>query len=433
MKAWKTLALIAILGFSLVSCSSDSSVTVVISDDDLLGDVSNGPALVGAGINGFGEWVAAGSQGIGYGSGTRTDFNMISMGTGSTDADRAMDINDNGNFIAAFENGIYFGDVGGALTQVAVMNNGRFIAAAINENNTWLVASEDGVYIGIGPSEPTFLDYVNNVGEFSHCALNDYDELVAAGSLQVLYGYIDDEGVVQLFSYDPVSVSTDAVWTDINDYGEFIATGTLQTLLGLADGAKSAVTRIVRKSGKPAVKPEGKAVPLSVKSAAAGGSLKVNRHYKAWFLSHDSRLQVAKAQPIYHSCAINNYGEYVAAGDDYLLHNDTEYNPVTAWNEMVAVDINDLDQWVAAGTEGLYVDGAYMIDGMGVGDYLALKQDMDGNFVFCTSYSSYHYNATTGSLIDDGPVADRGFPVSADLENRKWIAVGNYGVLLWNY
>jgi len=48
---------------------------------------------------------------------------------------------------------------------------------------------------------------------------------VVTGSLQVLYGYVDGDGNVNLYSSDPVSVYYDMPGVDINEFGEFIATG----------------------------------------------------------------------------------------------------------------------------------------------------------------------------------------------------------------
>jgi len=426
----------AILLVLQLSCSSNSyvDVGVNIGGDDLLGDVSDGSAFVGASMNSYGEWVAAGSQGIAFGSGNRVDFNIIPMNTGHVDSDRAIALNDNGNFIAAFENGIYFGDISGVLTRVYDNVNGTFISVAINNNDTWLVSSEDGVYIGSGADAPVFLDYVNNVGEFSHCSLNEYDEFVAAGSLQVLYGYIDDQNVVQLTSYDPVSVFNDSVWTDINGYGDFIATGGLNTLLGLTNGTKNITPRRVRKKSLKVPEVTGTDVPVVVPKTLKGVKYTVNRHYKAWFQTHKTRKKVAKTAAAYHSCAINNYTDYVAAGDDYLVYNDDQsFNPVTALGEMVAVDINDSGDWIAVGTDGIFLNNIFQYDGMGLGDFLTAKLSEEGNFIVCTSLSTYHYNAASGYLVDDGPVADRGNPVAADIYGPRWIAVGNYGVLLWNY
>jgi len=434
--------LFILIGFTVMfamlqlSCSSNSyvDVGVNIGSNDLLGDVSSGSAYVGASMNTYGEWVAAGSQGIAFGSGNRSDFNLIPMSTGQADSDRAIALNDNGNFVAAFEHGIYFCDVSGAVTKIFDNVNGTFISVAINNNDTWLVSSEDGVYIGSGAQAPVFLDYVNNIGEFSHCSLNEYDEFVAAGSLQVLYGYIDDQDVVQLISYDPVSVFNDSVWTDINGYGDFVATGGINTLLGLTNGTKQVNPRLVRKAVSKAVKATGSSVPFVVPESPKNAKYTVNRHYKAWFLTHKTRKKVAKAAAVYHSCAINNYTDYVAAGDDYLVYNDNQnFNPVTAPGEMVAVDINDVGDWIAVGTDGIFLNNMFQYDGMGLGDFLTAKMSEEGNFIVCTSYSTYHYNAATGYLIDDGPVADRGNPVAADIYGPRWIAVGNYGVLLWNY
>ncbi|MCK5878869.1 MAG: hypothetical protein KAH24_03760 [Holophagae bacterium] len=426
----------AMLTMLQLSCSSNSYVDVGINigDDDLIGDVSTGSAFVGASINTYGEWVAAGSMGIGFGSGSAVDFNLIPMNTGQIYSDRAIALNDNGNFISAFEDDIYFGDISGVLTKVYDNVNGTFISVAINNSDTWLVSSEDGVYIGSGAQAPVFLDYVNNLGEFSHCSLNGYDEFVAAGSLQVLYGYIDDHNVVQLISYDPVSVSNDSVWTDINSYGDFIATGGINTLLGLTDGTKQISPRLVRKAVAKTVKVAGTDVPVVVPETPKDAKYTVNRHYEAWFKIHKIRKKTEKASAAYHSCAMNNYTDYVAAGDDYIIYNDDQhFSLVTAPGEMVAVDINDIGDWIAVGTDGIYLDSQYLHDGMGLGDFLTAKMSEEGNFIVCTSYSSYHYNAATGYLIDDGPVADRGNPVAADIYGPRWVAVGNYGVLLWNY
>ncbi|NOY22987.1 MAG: hypothetical protein GXO70_05695 [Acidobacteria bacterium] len=435
-KVFILMGFAAILTILQLSCSSNSYVDVGlnIGDDDLIGDVSNGSAYVGASIDSYGEWVATGSQGIAFGSGNQVDFNIIPMNTGSVDSDRAIALNDNGNFIAAFENGIYFGDISGALTKVYDNVNGTFISVAINSNDTWLVSSEDGVYIGSGATEPLFLDYVNNVGEFSHCSLNEYDEFVAAGSLQVLYGYIDDQNVVQLTSYDPVSVSNDSVWTDINGYGDFVATGGINTLLGLTNGTKNITPKLARKASAKTVNVAGSDVPVVVPQTPKNAKYTVNRQYKAWFQTHKTRKKVLKAAAVYHSCAINNYTDYVASGDDYLIYNDDQsFNPVTAPGEMVVVDINDSGDWIAVGTDGIFLNNIFQYDGMGLGDFLTAKMSEEGNFIVCTSYSTYHYNAATGYLIDDGPVADRGYPVAADIYGPRWIAVGNYGVLLWNY
>ncbi len=431
------IGFLVMLGGWQISCSSGSHVDVGINigDNDLIGDVSSGAAFVGAAINSYGEWVAAGSRGIAFGNGTQTDFNLIPMGTGSVDSDRAIALNDNGDFIAAFEHGIYFGDVSGNLKKVYDNTNGTFINAAINNNGIWLVSSEDGVYIGSGPQAPVFLDYVNNIGEYSHCSLNNNDEFVAAGSLQVLYGYIDDQDTVQLTSYDPVSVSNDSVWTDINGNGDFVATGAINTLLGLTDGKKSIQTRLVRKISLKAVSEiAGADIPIVVPKAAKGAKYTVNYHYRAWYLTHKTRKKVTKEPTAFHSCAINNYTDYVAAGDDYLIYNDNQnFNLVTAPGEMVAVDINDSGDWIAVGTDGIFLNNVFQYDGMGLGDCLSAKMTEEGNFIVCTSYSTYHYRAATDTLIDDGPVADRGYPVAADIYGPRWIAVGNYGVLLWNY
>ena len=433
MKSLRLFGLAVILMLMQVSCSTDSSVTVVITDDDLIGDVSAGPALVGAAINGFGEWVATGSMGIAMGSGSATDFYLVLMGMGSNDADKAVDLNDNGNYILAIESAIYYGDLSGAMTQVYAGNNGSFIAADINNNDVWLVDSEDGLFIGGGNQEAVFLDYVNNIGEFSHCAINDYDEFIAAGSLQTLFGYVDSEGVVELFSYESVAVTNDSMWTDINDYGEFIATGTLTTLIGVSDAKGPKVNRVVRSGERAVSKARGESVQIKVPTVSSDARFVVHRNYTPYFESSKTRLKVSKALPMYHGCVINNYTEYVAAGDDYLLVNDVNFNPVTDYNQMVRVDLNDMGYWVAAGTYGLYVDGSYVLDAMNTGDYLALKQDAGGDYVYCTSQTVYDYSMTSDALINDGPIADYGYPVAADMEGRRWVAVGNYGILLWNY
>ncbi len=430
------MGLAVIFSMTQLSCSSSSHVDVGVNigDNDLIGDVSNGTAFVGASINSYGEWVAAGSRGIAYGNGNQTDFNLIPMDTGHPDSDRAIALNDNGNFIAAFEHGIYFGNLSGSLTKVYDNTNGTFITVAINNNDTWLVSSEDGVFIGSGNQAPVFLDYVNNVGEYSHCSLNDYDEFVAAGSLQVLYGYIDDQNVVQLTDYDPVSVSNDAVWTDININGDFVATGSINTLLGLTNGNKTITAKRVRKGGAKVAAVIGTDIPIRNHPVPKGAKYRVNRHYKAWFQTHKTRKKVHKEPTVFHSCAINRFADYVAGGDDYLIYNDDQsFSPVTAPGEMVAVDINDSGDWIAVGTDGIFLNNVFQYDGMGRGDILSAKMTEEGNFIVCTSYSTYHYNAANGYLVDDGPVADRGYPVAADIYGPRWIAVGNYGVLLWNY
>lgn len=431
---WKILGLAVLMGLLQLSCSSDSKVTVVISDDDLIADVSNGPAMVGVSINGFGEWAAAGSNGLAYGSGSAGDAVPVSLATGGENADRAIDLNDNGSFILAVENGIWFGDLNGTLIQVYAGNLGQFIVADINNNDIWVVASEDGVFIGGGAQEAVFLDYVNNLGEFSHCAINDYDEFVSAGSLRILYGFVDLEGVVQLYETDPVSIFQDAVASDINEYGEWIATGSLATTIGVVQELNSKVRSVLPRKKRDRVRsvPDTSEQPFTVPELSVG-KMAVNYHYEPAYRTMKTRKAVAKALPIYHDCAINNYAEYIMAGDEYLQLNDQAYDPITDYNQMVKVDLNDAGQWLAAGTYGLLVDGTNIYDGMDMGDYLALKQDESGNFVYCTSYSSYHYNVSTGNLIDDGPVADNGYPVAADMENGRWISVGNYGVLLWNY
>lgn len=434
MKALKLLVLALCLILIQLSCSSDSSdVNIIITDDDLVGDVSIGDGLVDADINRFGQWVASGNLGVGIGSGNRTDFSLLSAPMGSDMADKAIALNDNGNFVLAVESGIFFGDLNGQLVQVYAGNNGQFIQADINDNDIWLVASEDGLFIGSGTQEAIFLDYVNNLGEFSHCAINSYDEFVAAGSLQTLFGYVDTEGVVELFSYDSVSVFNDSVWTDINEFGEFIVTGSLDTLLGVADEKGSKVNRVVRSGEKKGVKASGTTVDIELPKVDSGGTWTVNHHYEPYYKRSSTRLKVNKALPIYHCCAINGYTEYVAAGDDYLLVNDVNYSPVTGYNEMVRVDLNDAGYWVAAGTYGLYADGDWLLDAMADGDWLALKQDDSGDYVYGTSVAIYDFSMITENLVNNGPVADFGYPVAADMENGRWVAVGNYGVLLWNY
>jgi len=422
---------------SMISCSSSSSTTIIIDDDDLTGDVSTGAAFVGSAINTYGEWVAAGSKGIAYGNGSNTDFNLIPMFTGDTDADRAVDINDNGNYVAGFQDGFYFGDTAGNLTQILEGNLGRFISAKINNNDMWVVTFEGGVYIGYGTSEPTSLDFVSNIGAFSHVSINDRDEFVIAGDIQVIYGYVDEEGYVNLFNYQPVSVYSDSVWTDINNYGEFIATGSLDTIVALSETKQKADYIFKNKRPVENKKLVNDNVPLrkiDIAKFEKKGKLKVKYNYTPYYKKTGTQKVYAKAvAPSFHSCAINNLGDYAAAGHDYLLVNDINYESVTLPFEMTAIDINDSGTWVVVGTEGLYYNGSYIYDVMNSGDFVSLKLDNSGDFICATSYSVYSYKYSTDSLVDNGPVADNGYPVWCDISGYRWVAVGNYGVLLWNY
>jgi hypothetical protein len=421
---------------SMLSCSSSSNSTIIIDGDDLIGDVSNGTAFVGTAINNYGEWVAAGSKGIGYGSGSETNFNLIPMFTGDTDADRSVDINDKGNFVAAFQDGFYFGDTAGNLTQILEGNLGRFISAKINNNDMWVVTFEGGAYIGYGTGEPASLDFVSNIGAFSHVSVNNRDEFVIAGDIQVLYGYVDEEGFVNLFNYQPVSIFSDSVWTDINEYGDFIATGSLDTILALS-GTKQKADYIFqnkrKNTNKKIANNNVSERKIDIAKFEKKGKLKVKYNYTPYYSTKGTQKVFAKAVPSFHSCAINNLGGYAATGHDYLLVNNTNYESVTLPFEMTAIDINDSGTWVVVGTEGLYYNGNYIYNVMNAGDFVSLKLDNTGDFICASSYSVYSYKYSTDSLIDNGPVSDNGYPVWCDIAGYKWIAVGNYGVLLWNY
>ncbi|MCK7474213.1 MAG: hypothetical protein MZV49_13215 [Rhodopseudomonas palustris] len=97
------------------------------------------------------------------------------------------------------------------------------------------------------------------------------------------------------------------------------------------------------------------------------------------------------------------------------------------------MDIDNHGDWIAAGTDGLYLNGRKIYRGVYMGDWLVLKFDDMRNFIYGTSRTIYHYSYTRDKLLDDGPVADWGYPIAADINNRYWISVGNFGVLLWNY
>jgi len=420
---------------SMVSCSSSSNSTVIITDDDLIGDVSVGNAFVGSAINTHGEWVAAGSKGIGYGSGGANDFSYIPMITGSDNADHILGINDNGTFVAAFSDGFYVGNSTGALTKVLEGDFGNFLSAKINNNDMWIVSFEGGVYIGYGLNVPTSLDFASNIGAFSHVSINDNDGFVIAGDIQVLYGYVDDAGFVNLFSYDPVSFYSDSVWTDINNYDEFIATGSLDTLLALNTGNKKGNYIFTKKRtvSKKAVEENVPTKKINVEKFEKKGKLQVKYNYTPYYLTKGIQMQYSKVAPSYHSCAINNNAHYAATGQDYLLVDDVNYNSVTDPFEMTAIDMNDSNTWIVAGTQGLYYNGNFIYDVMNTGDFLSFKLDNLGDFICATSYSVYSYRYSTDALVDNGPVADGGFPVYADISGYKWIAVGNYGVLIWNY
>lgn len=425
------------IAVSLISCSSSSnSGTIIIADDDLIGDVSVGSSFVGASINSYGEWVAAGSLGIGYGSGSANDFSFIPMGTGNNDADHILDINDNGNYVAAFSDGFYYGDSSGALTKVLEGDLGYFLSAKINNNDMWVVTFEGGVYIGYGTFEPTSLDFASNIGAFSHVSVNDNDEFVVAGDIQIIYGYVDTVGFVNLFTYAPVSVYSDSVWTDMNDYGEFVATGSLDTILALSSTKLKADYIFKRKRTEKNKKIAEKNTPtkeIDIAKFEKKGKLKVKYNYKPYYSSKGIQKVYAKVATSYHSCAININGIYAATGHDYLLVNDVSYDSVTYPFEMTAIDINDSNTWIVVGTQGLYYNGSFIYDVMNTGDFVSMKLDNLGDFICATSYSVYSYRYSTDALVDNGPVADNGFPVYADISGYRWIAAGNYGVLLWNY
>lgn len=440
----KGLILLAFTAFLLIlnlSCSSDNVYIdggiVIGGDDDFICDVSSGFSFVGASINSKGEWVAAGTKGIAYGDGSSYNYHIISLDTGPSEYDKIVSLNDYGNYIAVFDTGIYFGDLTGYIEQLDSSLQGEYLSAKINNNDIWIVSSDQGVFIGAGNQTPVFLDYVANEGEPTKVALNDYDEFVVVGSLQVLYGYVDGDGNVNLYSSDPVSVYYDMPGVDINEFGEFIATGSLQTITGSAASDNPKVAKVIRKKEIKVDLSKFKDVPIIERNnkITTKSKLKVSYHYTPIFEKVKTRKAVKdiKALVEYHSADINYYGDIIASGYDYLIVNDTNYSPVTAQNEMVAVGIDNNGNWVAAGTYGLYYNNSNIHNVMNSGDYLSFNMDNNGNFICATSKSVYTYSYSTNTLYDQGPVADINYPVAADINNNRWIAVGNYGVLLWNY
>jgi len=438
----KSLILLGMTVFLLIlnlSCSSDNVYidggVVIGGEDDFICDISNGFSFVGASINSQGQWVACGSEGIAYGSGSSYDFRIISLNTGAGEFDKIVSLNDYGDYIALFDTGIFFGDLTGYLSQLDATRQGEFLSAAINNNDLWITSSDQGVFIGIGEQAPVFLDYVANVGEPTKVALNDYDEFVVVGSLQVLYGNVDEEGNVVLYSSDPVSVYYDMPGVAINEFGDFIATGSLQTIIGSASNKNSKISKVLRKKEVSADLSKFKDIPVSLPKTNVKTKLKINYTYTPLFKTLKSRKKVEniKAFVEYHSADINYYDDIIAAGYDYLLVNDSSFSPVTSQNDMVGVGIDNNGNWVAVGTYGLYYNNSRVVDVMNSGDYLSFKMDRDGNFVCATSMSVYTYSYSADALYDQGPVADINYPVAADIENGRWITVGNYGVLLWNY
>ncbi len=441
MKA-KSLILLTFAVFLLIlnlSCSSDNVYIdggiVIGGDDDFVCDISSGFSFVGASINAKGEWVACGSKGIAYGNGSSYDYHIISLNTGPGAYDKIVSLNNYGNFIALFDTGIFFGDLTGYIAQLDSTPQGEYLSAKINDNDLWIVSSDQGVFVGIGDQTPVFLDYVANEGEPTKVALNDYDEFVVAGSLQVLFGYVDEEGNVNLYSTDPVSVYYDMPGVGINEFGQFIATGTLQTITGSASFENPKVAKVLRKKEVQTDLSKFKDIAIKIPSSKAKSKLTVKYNYTPLFKKLKSRKIVKdiKALVEYHSADINYYGDIIASGYDYLIVNDTSYSPVTAQNEMVAVAIDNNGNWVAAGTYGLYYNNSKIYNIMHSGDYLSMEMDNNGNFICATSKSIYTYSYSQDSLYDQGPVADINYPVAADISNNRWIAVGNYGVLLWNY
>ncbi|BBB32989.1 hypothetical protein TTHT_1482 [Thermotomaculum hydrothermale] len=440
----KNLILLAFAVLLLIfnlSCSSDSVYidggVVIGGDDDFICDISSGFSFVGASINSKGEWVACGSKGIAYGNGSRFDYHIISMNTGPKEFDKIVSLNDYGEFIAVFDTGIYYGDLTGYLVQLDSSSQGEYLSAKINNNGLWVVSSDEGVLIGIADQTPVFLDYVANEGEPTKLALNNYDEFVVAGSLQVLYGNVDEDGNVNLYSSDPVSVYYDMPGVDINTFGNFIATGSIQTILGNASETNNKTAKVLRKKEVKVDLSKFKDIPIAVSSIkkSTKSKLKLNYHYTPLFKKLKTRKAIKdiKALVEYHSADINNYGDIIASGYDYLIVNDQNYSPVTAQNEMVGVAIDNNGNWVAVGTYGLYYNNSKIYDAMNSGDYLSFSMDENGNFICATSKSVYTYSYSQDALSDQGPVADLNYPVAADINNGRWISVGNYGVLLWNY
>ncbi len=438
----KSLILLIFAAFLFVlnlSCSSDNAYyddgTIIGGDDDFICDVSSGFSFVGASINSKGQWVACGSRGIAYGNGSQYDYSTISVNTGAREFDKVVSLNDYGDYIALFDTGIYFGDLSGYISQLDSNPQGQYLSAKINNNDIWVVSSDQGVFIGSGEQTPVFLDYVANEGEPTKVALNDYDEFVVAGSLQVLYGYVDSDGNVTLYSSDPVSVYYDMPGADINAFGDFIATGSQQTITGSAAPENPKIRKVLRKTDVKVDLSKFKDVPVTNKTLKVKSKLKVKYTYTPLFkrLKTRKKIKNIKAPVEYHSADINYYGDIIAAGYDYLIVNDTNFNPVTKQNEMVAVAIDNNGNWIAAGTYGLYYNNDKIQNVMNAGDYLSLTMDKNGNFICATSKSVYTYSYSQDTLYDQGPVTDINYPIAADMNNNKWIAVGNYGVLLWNY
>ncbi len=434
-----------LLGFGIfllilnLSCSSDNVYIdggiVIGGNDDFICDISSGFSFVGSSINSKGEWVACGSKGIAYGNGSSYDYRIISINTGPDTYDKVVSLNDYGNYIAVFDTGIFFGDLTGYIVQLDSSLQGEYLSAEINNNDLWIVSTDQGVFIGSGNQTPVFLDYVANIGEPTKVALNNYNEFVVAGSLQTLFGYVDENGYVNLFSSDPVSVYYDMPGVEINEFGDFVATGSLQTVIGSAAQTNPKVAKVLRKNDVKVDLSRFKDIPVSYKPNNKKSKLTVKYHYTPLYEKLKSRKDIKdiKALVEYHSADINYYSDIIASGYDYLIVNDSSFSPVTGQNEMVAVGIDNNGNWVAAGTYGLYYNNSKIHDVMNSGDYLSFKMDGNGNFICATSKSIYTYSYSSDTLYDQGPVADLNYPVAADINNGRWIAVGNYGVLLWNY
>ncbi len=438
----KTLIFLIVASILLIlnlSCSSDTVYVdggvVIGGDDDFICDISSGFSFVGASINSKREWVAAGSKGIAYGNGSKNDYHIIYMNTGSGEKDKVVSLNNYGNYIALFDTGIFFGDLTGYLSQLDDTPQGTFLSAKINNNDLWIVSSDQGVFIGSGEQAPVFLDYVANEGEPTKVDLNDSDEFVVVGSLQVLYGYVDDDGYVNLYSTDPVSVYYDMPGVAINDLGDFVATGSLQTIVGSAAPENTKIAKVLRKKEVAVDLSKYKNIPVVLRKTPVKSRLKINYHYIPAFkkLKFRKKIENVKEFVEYHSADINNYTDVIAAGYDYLLVNDESFSPITDRNEMVAVAIDPNRNWVAGGTHGLYYNNKKIQNIMNSGDYISLVMDRYDNFICATSKAVYVYHFYDDALYNEGPVSDINFPVAGDIKNDKWIAVGNYGVLLWNY
>ncbi len=422
-----------------VSCSSDSvhidGGIVIGGDDDFICDISDGFSFVGASINSRGEWVACGTEGIAFGNGSRNDFHIISLFTGDRENDKRVSLNDNGNYIALFDTGIYYGDLTGYLSQLDSTLQGQYLSAKINNHDIWITSSDQGVYIGEGEQTPVFLDYVANEGEPTEVALNDSDEFVVVGSLQVIYGYVDDDGNVNLYSTDPVSAYYDIPGVAINQYGDFIATGSIQTITGSAAPQNPKIKSVIRKNTLKIDLSGFKNIAIKKDIAKNNNGFKVKYHYKALFRTLKTRKKINLKDHLveYHSADINDYQDYIAGGYNYLIVNGDNYPSVTKKNEMIATAIDRNGNWVAAGTYGLYYNNSRIQRVMNSGDYLSLAMDENGNFICVTSKSVYTYSYQRDELYDQGPVSDINYPVAGDINNNRWIAVGNYGILLWNY